>query len=242
MIRDLMLRYGREQLGFAWLALEPMLLTVGVLVMWTLIKGSHEHGVRVLELVLTGYMPLTLWRHITNPMILYHRRNLALRYHSRISLFDIVASKLILEFAGTTAALLFVYFSLLAWGVVTPVADWGLLIAGWVAMASFASGAALLILTITECSEVAEKFIQTIQYLLLPISGFFFLVDWLPDSIKPLALLNPMVHCFESFRAGYFGESVPTHYSLVYLGTWSFFLLALGTIATNRYKDQFQIS
>jgi capsular polysaccharide transport system permease protein len=65
MIREMMMRYGRDNLGFLWVFLEPMLLCVGVMLLWTLIHAPFEHGLTVVALVLTGYMPLTLWRHTT---------------------------------------------------------------------------------------------------------------------------------------------------------------------------------
>jgi len=42
------------------------------------------------------------------------------------------------------------------------------------------------------------------------------MVDWLPKWGQEVILLNPMVHCFEVFRAGYFGSSVVMHYSYGY--------------------------
>src|SRR5262245_54023087 len=66
MIRDMMMRYGRANIGFLWVILEPMILTAGVMAIWSLIRPPYEHGVQIVAIVLTGYMPLTLWRHIAN--------------------------------------------------------------------------------------------------------------------------------------------------------------------------------
>src|SRR5215207_4407796 len=105
-LRDLMMRYGRDNIGFAWVILEPLLLTAGVMVVWSFTMGTSRQGVKIVELVLTGYMPLTLWRHMTNGPIMIFRRSAPLLYHRRITLFDILAARQILEFAGTSAALL----------------------------------------------------------------------------------------------------------------------------------------
>jgi capsular polysaccharide transport system permease protein len=42
------------------------------------------------------------------------------------------------------------------------------------------------------------------------------MVDWLPDSIQKLAWYMPMIHCFELTRDGFFGDTVPTHYTVAY--------------------------
>ena len=35
MLRDAMMRYGRENIGFVWVILEPMLLCTGVMILWS---------------------------------------------------------------------------------------------------------------------------------------------------------------------------------------------------------------
>lgn len=220
-VRDLMMRFGREHLGFAWVVLEPMLLTVGVLVLWSILRGGYEHGVRIVELVLTGYMLLTLWRHLTNSMILLLRRSVSLLYHTRVSVFDVFFARVALEFAGTTTALLFVLLTLTLLGVIGPVADWSLVIAGWLLMAGLATGVGAITLVATEINETTERFIQPIQYLIVPLSGTFFMVGWLPRSIHDTILLNPMVHAYEMLRSGFFGPSVETYYAVSYPVAWS---------------------
>src|SRR5438552_16530907 len=64
-IRNIVVRHGRTNLGFVWVFLEPMILTAGVLTLWSSIGGSERQGLNVVEFLFTGYMPLTLWRHIS---------------------------------------------------------------------------------------------------------------------------------------------------------------------------------
>jgi capsular polysaccharide transport system permease protein len=95
-----------------------MILTVGVMSVWSIIKPPFEHGIQILSLVLTGYMPLTLWRHMTNAGVFVFRRNIGLLYHRNISLIDAFIAQALLEFAGTTTALTVVTAVLLAAGLV----------------------------------------------------------------------------------------------------------------------------
>jgi capsular polysaccharide transport system permease protein len=56
-------------------------------------------------------------------------------------------------------------------------------------------------------------------------SGFFFLADWLPLSIRNIALLQPSFQAYEMLRAGMFGDSIKTYadpyYTMVILGVLS---------------------
>jgi capsular polysaccharide transport system permease protein len=238
MIRHLMMRYGRGNIGFLWVVLEPMILTVGVMAVWSMIRPPFEHGVQILSLVLTGYMPLTLWRHITNGSIFLFRRNIGLLYHRNIGLMDTFVSQTLLEFAGTTTALAVVTAVLLAAGLVEPPRDIGLVAAAWLLMGIYALGVSLIIAVLTEYSDSAEKFIQPFQYLMIPLSGTFFMVEWLPTLGQTLIWYNPTVHCFEMFRAGFFGENVKTHYVAFYPLIWAIGLIGVGIWGIDKIRDR----
>lgn len=62
-MREIHTRYGRENLGFLWVIGEPILFCAGVAILWTAIRPSHEHGLPMTAIVITGYVPLTMWRH-----------------------------------------------------------------------------------------------------------------------------------------------------------------------------------
>lgn len=240
-VRDMMMRYGRGNLGFLWVLLEPMVLTVGVMSIWSIMKGEREHGLSIIALVLTGYMPLTLWRHVTNCSVLILRRNSSLLYHRHITYIDVLLGRLLLEFVGATAALIVVMSALLALGLVGPPKDFGLLILGWIEMGILASSLGLIMCLLTEYAEVWERFVQPFQYLMLPASGAFFMVEWLPTRGQELVLFNPTVHCFELFRAGYLGPEFPTHYSIWYPLVWSLAMISIGLKLLDSMSEHFRL-
>lgn len=242
MLRDVMMRYGRDNIGFVWIILEPMILTAGVMTIWSYTMGGDKYGLKLVEFILTGYMPLTLWRHLTNSMVTLFRRSSALLYHRQITLFDIIASKILLEFIGTSAAFVVVWGTLYAIGFAGGIANLSLLIVGWLMMAWLAGSAALIIAAMTEYSETSERFVQPVQYLTIPISGAFAMVDWLPTWAQHALLLNPMVHCYEVFRAGYFGDSVVTHYDLAYFCACSFILMYCGVSLVKHMRARVQLN
>lgn len=240
-VRDMMMRYGRGNLGFLWVLLEPMVLTVGVMGLWSVIKGEREHGLSIIALVLTGYMPLTLWRHMTNASVLILRRNSSLLYHRHITYIDVFLGRMLLEFVGTTAALLVVMSSLLALGLSNAPKDYGLLMLGWVEMGILSISAGLVMCLLTEYAEVWERFVQPFQYLILPISGAFFMVEWVPTRGQEIILFNPTVHCFEMFRAGYLGPEFPTHFSVWYPLLCSLAMFAIGLKLLDKLSEHFRL-
>ncbi len=238
MVRDMMTRYGRANIGFLWIILEPMLLTAGVMIVWSYLKSGDQHGVGVMTVVMTGYLPLTLWRHMTGAGVHAFRRSIGLLYHRHISLLDTLFARLLLEFAGTTAALLTVYGVLGLAGLVETVKDPLLVLLGWTSMAALSLGVAMIFAVLTEYFEAAERFIQPIQYIILPLSGAFFMVDWLPTQAQAYAAYMPTVHCYEMFRAGFLGDHIKTFYTPWYPWAVGLVLLFVGLWKLEDVRDR----
>ena len=236
-IRELMTRYGRGNIGFLWLVLEPMILCAGVIgVRWAL-QSHQENGVPLVAMLLSGYMPLTLWRHITNRSIFILRRNMGMLYHRHVTLMDAFITTMVLEFIGCTLAFIVNYFALRVIGVLEPIRDVGLVIEGWCVMGFLSLGVASAIAVLTEQYEAAERFIQPLQYLILPVSGFLYMADWLPERARNLALYIPILHCFEIIRHGFFGEAIPTHYTVAYPLLFGLVLLAIFLPRFEKVRD-----
>jgi capsular polysaccharide transport system permease protein len=216
-VRDMMVRFGRQNLGFVWTILEPMILTSGVMIIWSLIKEPVVHGIPVIAFVMTGYLPLTVNRHLSGATTALLRSQGGLLYHAPITHVHIMLARLILEFLSTTMALLVVYFIVVSTGLIEPVANPGLALAGWLLCAWHFGAIAVLLGVATEYWEPLEKFIQPYQYLQLPVSGVFFMVDWMPSYAQKLLMWNPSVSVYEMFRAGFFGDEIITHFDASYL-------------------------
>ena len=225
MVRHMIGEFGRENLGFLWIVITPLLLCGGVLFVRSLITAPFEHGVSLIAIIFSGYMPLTLFRHLTNGGVFLLRRSAGLLYHRHVTLLDTVLAMVALEFISCSVAFIVVYWVLITFGLLDPIVDYGLVAAGWLAMAFLSAGIGSAFAVLTEIYERADRFIQPGQYLILPLCGFLFMVEWLPFYVQKLAWWVPTVHCYEMLRAGLFGDKVVTHYDAWYPILWGFALL-----------------
>src|ERR1700739_278044 len=89
MMRELYNRFGREGLGFLWLIVEPLIFALPVLLLWSMVREKYEHGIVMIGVFISGYLPILLFRHIGGSMISFIRTNVDLLYHRSISLMDI---------------------------------------------------------------------------------------------------------------------------------------------------------
>ena len=181
----------------------------------------------IASFVLTAYAPLTLWRHTTNYSRLLSS-NYGLLYHRQVTVLDILIARTLTEIVSVGAAAIIVYFVLLSIGMVEWIENPALVLVGWLLMSWFGFGVGCVIAGLSEKYDAVDNLIQPAQYLILPLSGCFFMVSWLPHSVQEYAVLFPMINIFECFRAGFFGAQVQTFYSIGYVVAWSVVMTALG--------------
>jgi capsular polysaccharide transport system permease protein len=215
MIRETYAKFGRENLGFGWLIGEPLVFALPVLGMWSMIRGHIEHGIPMLGMAWTGYLPILLFRHMVSKMLLFARHGSGLLFHRQVTIFDLFAAGALLEILSNIIAMLVSGSVLYVLGVIDVPKDPALFCLGYFYMTWWALALALIVGPLSERNELVEKIWQPIGYIYMPVSGFFYLACWLPDRIRDWALtVMPSVHAYEMIRAGLFGPIFHAYYDL----------------------------
>src|SRR5712671_6767884 len=93
LMREIQIRWGRRNLGFAWIIAEPLIFAFPVIIMWSYIRSPLERGLPMVALVWSGYLPLLMFRHTTGHAIYCVRHNAAMLYHRAVTPFDIIIGK-----------------------------------------------------------------------------------------------------------------------------------------------------
>lgn len=233
LLREILTRYGRHNIGFLWLFVEPMLFTLGITALWTIAGLHHGSDLPITAFALTGYSTVLLWRNMPNRCVGSVLPNSALFYHRNVRIIDVFLSRIALEAIGATMsfvalAALFIY---LEW--MGPPEDALKVLQGWVLTAWFGAAFAMFLGALSEKSEIVEKLWHPTAYLLFPLSGAAYLVDALPKDFQDAVLWLPMVHGTELVREGYFGSKIVAHYDIMYLVTCNM-ILTLFALALER--------
>lgn len=241
MMREMVTRYGRQGLGLAWLIGEPLIFCFGVILMWSLIRPPYEHGIRVGPFIMTGYMCLLLLRHLIGAMMNALEANGGLLYHRNIRTLHIYLSRGILEFAGNTLAFFIVYMTLVFIGQTHAPANLMLLYAGWFLLAWMCTGLAFVFAGLALRFELFERVSPVLQYALIPLSGVFTMMAWLPENYRNVLLLVPIPHAVEMVRDGMFGEFVHTIYDVKYAVAWAAGLTIAGLLLLARARHYLEM-
>ena len=213
-MREIHTRYGRENIGFGWIIGEPIVFTFGVVLLWSVTRGGHEHGISVIAFVLTGYTPMVMWRSCFSQSVNAIKANGSLLYHRQISFLDVLTARVLLEVAGSilTFVISIATFAIILDLIEPPDGRYDLMIGGWAIYAWYCFATALIVASITEMSHIAEKLSQIFGYINIPLCGAFWMVDWLPAWLHPYVLWIPSVSAFEMIRTSFFGDAVKTFY------------------------------
>lgn len=232
LMREILTRFGRQNIGFLWLFVEPMVFTLAVTALWTVAGATHGSSLPIAAFALTGYSSVLLWRSMPNRCIGAVGPNLALMYHRNVKIIDIYAARILLEFLGVTVSfsVLAVFFGIIGW------IDWPenilMVYAAWLLLAWFGAALALLLGSMSERFDAVEKVWHPASYILFPLSGAAFLVDALPPAAQDVILWFPMVHGAEMLREGYFGSAVRSHFNPFYLLSVNVVLTGIGLANT----------
>lgn len=237
-VREVLTRFGRHNIGFLWIFVEPMLFTVGVTLLWTAFESTHGSDLPITAFAVSGYSSVLLWRNMPSRCILAIEPNLSLMYHRQVKVIDIFLSRLLVEAGGATLSfiILTLFFSFMGW---MDLPEDVLKVAwGWVMLAWFGSALGILLGALAEESELVEKLWHPVSYFLLPVSGAAYIVDALPKDFQEIVLILPLVHGVELVREGFFGSKIVAHYDMGYLTMINLGLTLMALALTRRVSSK----
>lgn len=234
MMREVISRFGRSNLGALWLIAEPMIFTLGVATLWFATDMHHGSSMPIIAFAVTGYSSVLMWRNCANRTVMAIESNLPLLFHRNVKVIDLFLTRIVLEIGGATGsfAILAAFFTMIEW--MEPPIDPLQVLYGWFMLAWFGTALALFVGVATAYSDIVEKLWGPSTYLLFPLSGAAFMVDWLSPGFQKIILLLPMVHGVEMMREGYFGNAVKTHYDVGYMALCT---LILSLVALYLVRD-----
>lgn len=241
LMRELSTRYGRNNIGFLWVICEPLVFAGAVSILWSVIKPAYEHGIRVVPFVVTGYMPLILVRQTVGFSVGVVRVNQALLYHRQITPLHLFVARFCIEALGITLAFVVIMMLLNLVGLMSPPKNLLMLYGGWFLLAWMSFGVATITGALSEIFEFLERFVQVTTYILIPLSGAFYMAAWLPPKFREGVMILPFIHCFELIRGGCFGEFVTIYYNIPYAVAWAACLTLAGLVLVQFVRGRVEV-
>ena len=229
MIREGQAKYSNETLGFFWTIGNPLVLTIGVIAMWSVTGRTGGHGgVSVIPFALTAYTHIQLWRRVVFSSMHLLKASGWLFYHQDVHVLDPIIAATLIECVSILTSFVIIASVCILFGLMEPIRDPGLFLMAWILDTLFTFSAAVLVAGLSGLSDMVETLVHPLMYLTLPLTGAFTMTAWLPASLQVILIWTPLANCCEMLRAGVFPLSVKTYYSVPLIVLSSLFLMAIG--------------
>ena len=242
LMREIHTRYGRENIGYLWMFLEPAILTGAVMLIHSGAPVGIGSGVEPAPFAILGYSAFILFRSIFTRADRLLEANAPLLYHRQVTIFDMLLARALLELASIVTVLAVLLGLAAASGFAELPARPLALIAGLLLLWFWSLGLSMLVTAAANENRVIEKFVHPVSYILLPVSGAFYMVEWIPQPYRDLIAWFPMTQMFELIRYGQFAAADSTYVQPVYLIFWCMALMFLGLAALRAVRAHVQIS
>ncbi|PYD46773.1 ABC transporter permease [Novacetimonas pomaceti] len=235
-IRELHTRFGRDNIGFLWVMLEPSLLTIGVTLLH-FAEGPFAHiGMPTGSFIVSGYTFFCLFRSVVNRSGGAIDANRTLLYHRIVTIFDILFSRALLEAASTILAVIFLSLLMqsVSFGFLPQrplLMIWGLVLLTWLSF-----GLSMILAAYSEKSHVVERLAHPAMYLSLPVCGAFTLQQTMPDPFRWYLSWIPMTEMFEFIREGQFGFYRSDYTYPAYAIGWCLVVTYIGLISIRKAR------
>ena len=221
-LREVITRWGRRNIAFLWLFVEPVIAILIIAIIWG-VRGKSESlmyskfNISVIAFVLIGYSSMMLWRNSATLLSNAIKSNTALLHHRNLRPLDFYISRFILEVIGVSGAFFFLLFMLVFIGLIPPPYSIAIMIEAWYFFIWFSLGFGMTFGPLIAQYEIFAVIWRAISITLFFVSGVFFFVAWLPIEYRKIALFIPMVHGSEMIKHGYFGNLIQTYEDPYYL-------------------------
>jgi capsular polysaccharide transport system permease protein len=231
LMRELHTRYGRDNIGYLWIFMEPLTLAGAVALLHAGGGSSHGMSINPVPFSILGYTSFIMFRGMVTRAEGTLESNMPLLYHRRVTIFDMMFARALLEAVGTIVSLAVLFGFVMVLGMATWPERPLELLAGIGLMFWFSFAVSLLICAWTHDNRLVARFVHPITYILMPLSGGFYQLAWIPEPYRTWLTWFPMTTIFELLRYGQFHAAKDTYVFIPYVAGWCLVLTYAGLVS-----------
>jgi capsular polysaccharide transport system permease protein len=237
-MRELHTRFGRDNIGYLWLFLEPALLAGAVAAIHLMARLRLPWGMDIVPFYVSGYTAYALFRATVNRAGTTLEGNSSLLYHRPVTIFDLLLARAVLDAAAMLGASTLILMVAAAAGGGPGIGRPLLYLLGWFFDLWFCMGLSMLALAGCVVFPTLDRFIQPTTYLLLPLSGVFFIIEQLPPFARAIVAWIPLAQITQMIREGVFQDFNSIYIEPGYIVAWCMSVTLLGLLAIRAVRPQ----
>lgn len=232
-LRELHTRYGRENIGYLWIIIEPMIFAVGIGILHSG-SGLSEFGISDIKPVpfaIVGYSTFIIFRNIIGRASGTIEANAPLLYHRMVSLFDMLLSRTLLETAGIMVSVFILLFLSFCIGQGNLPVRPSYIILGQFYLMWFSFAISMIVCAATYENPTLERLMHPLTYFAMPLANIFVMMEWIPNPYRKWLEWSPLAQCTEIVRYGQFESASNKYFNFNYLSIVCIIFTLIGLLS-----------
>lgn len=240
-LRETRTRFGAHYLGYLWAFLEPSFWIGTFAVLYAIARRHAPPGLDVIDFLATGVLTYLVFRQTADRSVSSISSNTSLLFYPQVRPLDLVVSRSLLEVC-TISTVFVVLVGLNALYKQSFEIDNLLnVMIGFGLAGLLGASLGLTLCALSTFSNVIERILSPLLRPLFWTSGLFFCAADLPSNVREILLWNPVLHCTETVREGFF-TSYGAHYGDIrYVITWIVGLSLFGLTAERAARRRLEV-
>lgn len=241
-LRETRTRFGAYQLGYLWALAEPLIFILTFWILFSVAGRTTPFGSEIIPFLATGIIPYQLAVSTAERVALSVESNKGLLFYPHVQPLDLILARGGLEIATFATVFVLILGGYALFTGTFEVHDPALVMLGLALGGLLGIGLGTILCAARVVYNVVDRIRGPIMRPLFWISGCFFAVNALPSQYRRPLMLNPLLHCVELVRDGWFPAYQARHVDVVYVLYWIVGMLFVGLTMERAVRRRIEVT
>lgn len=237
-LRETRTTFGSSQLGYLWAILNPTLGITVLVFIFTTIGREPPFGQSLALFFATGFLAFDWYRKLTSSLMVVFDNNKSLLSYPLVQAFDTVVARYTLISATHLLIVILFFSGLIFFSLAEMPAHPEKLLLAFAITSFLGLGVGISNAVIYSVFKTWKHIEGIMKRPMFFMSGIFYIPQNFPKEIVDILAWNPVLHCVEWVREGYY----PNYNSFVldefYLICWALGTILVGLAGERLYRKK----
>ena len=220
-LRETRTRFGAHQLGYIWALVEPLFWVLTFFGIFYFTGRSRCHyGMDIVSFITTGIIPYVLFRGTLSRSQTAIQANKGLLFYPQVHPLDLVIARVSLEVVTLVTVFIVIMGAHSLYLGELRIDSLLTVISGLLLASLLGASIGIFFSALSVYTKLVERIVPLLMRPLFFISGLFFTVNELPAQARDILLWNPILHCVEMVRGGWFPSYHSNYLDIPYVVFW----------------------
>ena len=219
-LRESRTRFGAHQLGYIWALLEPLFWVLTFYGIFHLTGRKIHYGMDTVSFITTGIIPYLLFRETMSRSQSAIQANKGLLFYPQVHPLDLVIARVSLELVTLVTVFVIIMGAHSLYLGELRIDSLLTVISGLLLASLLGASIGIFFSALSVYTKLVERIVPLLMRPLFFISGLFFTVNELPAQARDILLWNPILHCVEMVRGGWFPSYHSNYLDIPYVVFW----------------------